>query len=58
MSKEESDQMMELLKELALLKEMDGKSAESSVSSAELESRRKRRGEILEQIKAMGGPIG
>ncbi len=58
MSKEESDQMMELLKELALLKEMDGKSAESSVSSAELESRRKRRDEILEQIKAMGGPIG
>lgn len=55
MSTEASEQMMELLKELAMLKELDGQAAESSAGGADLESRSQRREEILEQIKAMGG---
>jgi hypothetical protein len=61
MSSKPSEQMMNLLKELALLKEMDEKHETrlgSDVDTAELESRKNRRQEICEQIKALGGPIG
>ena len=61
MSMKSSEEMMELLKELALLKELDQKhetAAGSGVDAAELESRKKRRDEICEQIKALGGPVG
>jgi hypothetical protein len=56
MSTESSEQMMELLKELALLKKLDEKESEaaSDVDIAELESRENRRREITEQIKALG----
>ncbi len=60
MSTTPSEQMMDLLKELALLKQLDEKheaGARSDVDAAELESRRKRRQEITEQIKALGGPV-
>jgi hypothetical protein len=51
--------MMNLLKELALLKELDEKhETGSGVDTAELESRKNRRREITEQIKVLGGPIG
>lgn len=61
MSTKPSEQMMDLLKELALLKELDEKheaGSGSEVDDAELESRRRRRHEICEQIKALGGPVG
>jgi len=61
MSTTPSEQMMDLLKELALLKELEQKHETglgSEVDSAELESRKKRRHEICEQIKLLGGPIG
>jgi hypothetical protein len=61
MSSKPSEQMMNLLKELALLKEMDEKHETglgSGIDTAELESRKNRRQEICEQIKALGGPIG
>jgi len=61
MSTKASEQMMVLLKELAVLKELDTKhetGAESNVENAELESRQNRRREITEQIKALGGPLG
>jgi hypothetical protein len=56
MSTESSEQMMQLLKELALLKKLDEKESEavSDVDIAELESRENRRREIGEQIKALG----
>jgi hypothetical protein len=57
MSTESSEQMMELLKELALLKKLDEKQESgegSDVDIAELESRENRRREITEQIKALG----
>jgi hypothetical protein len=60
-SSKSSEEMMDLLKELAMLKEMDEKhetAAGSDVDTAELESRKKRRHEICEQIKALGGLIG
>ena len=60
MSTKRSEQMMDLLKELALLKELDEKHEAGSGSDleiAELESRKKRRHEISEQIKSLGGPI-
>jgi hypothetical protein len=59
MSTESSQQMMDLLKELAMLKELDEKhesASGSGVDTAELESTKKRRHEICEQIKALGGP--
>lgn len=59
MSSESSEQMMDLLKELALLKKLDEKheaGGGSDVDRAELESRQNRRREIAEQIKALGGP--
>jgi hypothetical protein len=55
-----SEQMMDLLKELALLKQADEKHENGSGSeadAAELESRKKRRQEISDQIKALGGPV-
>jgi hypothetical protein len=56
MTTESSEQMMELLKELALLKKLDEKESGevSDVDIAELESRENRRREISEQIKALG----
>ena len=57
MSTESSEQMMELLKELALLKQMDQKEEGgelADVNISELESRENRRREISEQIKALG----
>jgi hypothetical protein len=61
MSSKPSEEMMVLLKELARLKELDGKHESgtgSDVDPAELESRRNRRREILEQIKGLGRPLG
>lgn len=61
MGTESSQQMMDLLKELAMLKELDEKHetrSGSDVDTADLESRKKRRHEICEQIKALGGPLG
>ena len=60
MSLGRSEQMMDLLKELALLKRMDedqtsGDGADLEI--AERESREKRRQEITEQIKSLGGPL-
>ena len=53
----QSENMMGLLKELALLKELDGKSEtepQSDVRSSDLEAREHRRQEITTQIKALG----
>jgi hypothetical protein len=61
MSTKPSEQMMDLLKELVLLKELDEKhetGTGSGVDTAELESRKDRRREITEQIKALAGPVG
>ncbi len=61
MGSESSEEMMDLLKELALLKEMDEKHEHLSgpdVKASEVESRKKRRHEICEQIKVLGGPTG
>ena len=61
MSTESSEQMMVLLKELAMLKQLDEKLETvrgSDVDTAELESRQNRRREITEQIKALGEPLG
>ena len=61
MSSKPSDMMMDLLKELSTLKQLDEKHATETGSNrdaAELESRENRRREICEQIKALGGPIG
>jgi hypothetical protein len=60
MSTTQSEEMMDLLKELAMLKQLDEKHAagtELNVDAAALESRKTRRQEICEQIKALGGPI-
>jgi hypothetical protein len=57
MSTESSEQMMELLKELALLKQLDEKKERGEISDeniTELESRENRRREIADQIKALG----
>ncbi len=61
MSTKASEQMMVLLKELAMLKELDEQHETrtgSDVENAELESRQNRRRQITEQIKALGGPLG
>jgi len=58
---EQSETMMNLLKELALLKEQDGKSDKeptSETETSELEARRNRREEITNQIKALGEAAG
>jgi hypothetical protein len=56
----DSELMMGLLQELALLKQSDDphRSGVSDANHAEHELREKRRREICEQIKALGGPIG
>jgi hypothetical protein len=57
MSTESSEQMMELLKELALLKQLDEKEERGEISDEniiDLESRENRRREITQQIKALG----
>ena len=53
MSAKSSETMMDLLKELALLKEMDQRS-ESGVEGAESKGRQRRREEIQHQIKSLG----
>jgi hypothetical protein len=56
-----SDLMMNLLQELATLKGLDENhetGSGSGVDGAELESRKERRREIGEQIKALGGSAG
>lgn len=60
MSTESSEQMMELLKELALLKKLDEKESETVADAdiVELQSRENRRREISEQIKALGEAAG
>ncbi len=60
MSLGSSEQMMDLLKELAVLKRLDedktsGEGADLEI--ADRESREKRRREITEQIKSLGGPL-
>jgi hypothetical protein len=58
MSSKPSEQMMDLLQELALLKELDEddeKRFGSDVQAAELDGRNRRRQEIGVQIKALGG---
>ena len=56
MSTEQSEQMMELLEELAMLKKLDAKESGggSDGDAAELEFREKRRREITDQIKGLG----
>ncbi|HXM66248.1 MAG TPA: hypothetical protein VN911_05915 [Candidatus Acidoferrum sp.] len=55
----QSETMMNLLKELALLKELDGKSeTESDAAASEQEARKNRRREITDQIKALGEAAG
>jgi hypothetical protein len=53
-----SELMLDLLKELALLKELDEKSRESAVPDpGESDVRERRRREICEQIKALAEPL-
>ena len=57
MSSKPSEQMMDLLQELALLKDLDKddeKGFRSDVQVAEFDSRQRRRQEIGDQIKALG----
>ncbi|MGA7377589.1 MAG: hypothetical protein WBW36_14645 [Candidatus Sulfotelmatobacter sp.] len=57
MSSKPSEQMMDLLQELALLKELDKddeKGLASNLQAADFDSRRRRRQEIGDQIKALG----
>jgi hypothetical protein len=57
MSSKPSEQMMDLLQELALLKELDKddeKSSRSHLQPADIHSRQRRRQEIGDQIKALG----
>jgi hypothetical protein len=57
----QSETMMNLLKELALLKELDEKSDQKSKSEKqrnEFEARQNRRQEIADQIKALGETAG
>lgn len=59
MSAKSSEVMLDLLKELALLKEMDQLTAEappSTTERTEFEARQRRRNEIEAQIKALGSP--
>ncbi len=55
----QSETMMNLLKELALLKELDGKSeSEPDGAAGDQEARKNRRREITDQIKALGETAG
>jgi hypothetical protein len=57
MSSKPSEQMMDLLQELALLKELDRsdeRGPESNMQKTELDRRERRRREIGDQIKALG----
>ncbi|MFZ0420960.1 MAG: hypothetical protein WAM04_22865 [Candidatus Sulfotelmatobacter sp.] len=59
MSAKSSEAMMDLLKELALLKQLDKKSereAGSNLEISEFELRRDRRREITNQIKTLAEP--
>ncbi len=57
MSTESSNLMMDLLKELAMLKELDRNQRAGPASEAtESELRNRRRREIADQIKAFGEP--
>jgi len=61
MSAQSSEVMMSLLKELALLKDLDEMSksrAESELEVSEFEQRQNRRREITDQIKALADPVG
>lgn len=67
MNGKSSDAMMDLLKELALLKKLDVKSENAAPSSlvevseleiSEFEHRKNRRQEITGQIKALAEPTG
>ncbi len=51
--RKQSDQMMELLNELAGLKKLEGHGG-AVVDAGELESRENRRRQITEEIKALG----
>lgn len=53
MSKQ-SENMMDLLKELALLKELDRTSNNASHTGEEVKARQNRRQEITDQITALG----
>jgi len=60
MSAKPSELMLDLLKELALLKELDEKQhglPTSDLEIAESERRQVRRREISDQIKALGEPM-
>jgi hypothetical protein len=50
----QSEAMMNLLKELALLKELDGTSEALKSQDEESEARRTRRQQITDQIRALG----
>jgi hypothetical protein len=55
-----SSEMLSLLQELALMKEMDAKyegGAKGAAETAEFENRKHRRREICEQIVALGGTV-
>jgi hypothetical protein len=61
MSTKPSDQMMDLLKELALLKELDQKydaGSRTDPETTEFEGRQSRRREISHQIKELAEPAG
>jgi hypothetical protein len=56
----DASEMMVLLQELALMKEMDAKyegGPKGEAETAEFESRKQRRQEICEQIVALGGTV-
>jgi hypothetical protein len=53
----QSETMMNLLKELALLKELDGTS-EAEIKAEDSEARQTRRQQITDQIKALGEAAG
>jgi len=58
---EQSETMMNLLKELALLKELDEKSdrePKSETEAIEVEARQHRRREITDQIRDLGETAG
>jgi hypothetical protein len=60
MSAKPSELMLDLLKELALLRQLDEKHQEhlnSDMGNAELEGRQRRRLEISDQIKALAEPM-
>jgi hypothetical protein len=61
MSTKPSEMMLDLLKELAFLKQLDEKHdglPKSDTGNAEFEGRQTRRQEICDQIKALAEPTG